>query len=463
MFFEFLHRRLVELQNVQITLAQLQPSNYGTMSAIILHLMRFIMVTPRISHKFLRQALQHLQFRTISDRFGMFFLHKLKIKEGLLEDILSEDTQEVRLTYAKALTKKKAQPAHPHKMDDANDRKAYPWGPSPSWTRIQELLDTEPESFLRKWKPDSNWKEPNHQQCTDLFILFTRDLWLSLAEGFASLALLPKPKTLEEAMQSWTVPKIKQILGEHYCRFTACAHGLTGKLPPNLQNHTSFLSRRTTFFPDVLVEISGKSIWKPYTQNHGYISKYHNYIKEWRDEEVMQLNEDLDMIFSHLQCLPPSTSHSIWTATRGKVIFVTNSTYYKVESVGGTRQADDYNERPKRPQASIPQLKKRLHKEHSGGSVMASQGTTKTKEKSKKSRGRRQPPQNAIVTKKASTSTRKQVNVPLAALQNLRSRKKPPQEMEGMEADEEGDSEDDEELSGGEDEWSSKVDKLGNP
>jgi hypothetical protein len=422
-FFQFLSRRLVELRNVQLHLAHLQPSNYGIMTAVILHIMRSVMVTPRITQSFLGVALRDLRFNTIMNRFGMFFLHDLEIRTGTLKELHPEDTPAVLHAYArslKSLKKKTLTNAQPHKRVTVSDEREFPWGPNPSWTRIQQLLDTEPESFLLQHLNNS-WKNPTHVQCELLFIQFTTELWLSLADSFVSAGMLPKPKTLEDAMGTWTVTNIQAVLGETRCRFLASANGLEGKVPSKLRRQPSFLARRSIFFPDPTIQFPEKSIWKPYTENQGYISTYFNYLKEWSTEEVTQLQNDLDNIFSHLQCLPPSTlsGNSIWTASHGRIVFIANPRHYRVKGIGGNTQPTGYNTGPKRPQASVPQLARRLHQQHH----MGSNSKIRLQDHRQSKKWRKPPVRKPVDKQPDKTKTRsKTTNIPLAALKNLRSK-----------------------------------------
>lgn len=381
------------------------------------------MVTPRITHTFLTDALRDIRFNTVMDRFGMFFLHDLKIKEGKLKELVMEDTPEALHVYGKALRRKAPLTVRSNQVNPINQRELFPWGPNPSWTRIQRLLTEEPVAFLQTWVLEVDWEKPTHLQCELLFVQFTCDLWLSLAEGFSSLALLPKPRTLEEAMQTWTVEGIFEVLGQERCRFLASAHGLEGTVPSNLRKQISFRERRTIFFPALAVKFPQNSIWNPYMQDKGYISKYHSYLKDWEEEEVQELQDDLDNIFSQLQCLPASVALGkpgdvIWTAALGRISFVANSKYYRIREIGrGLTKTNDGG--PKRPQASVLELEKRL------GQVPKKDRRTRTHLKSEKFKKTRVPPtrQKGGVESKEDRETRgkgKQA-IPLAALKSLRS------------------------------------------
>ena len=367
----------MELLNIQLHLAVLRPPNYGILSGIILHLMRHVIVNSRTTHTFIQDAFRDLCFIPIMERFGMFFLHQLNIKAGTLKEISQEDTPDVIHAYGKSLKKSLAPPPRPHQVTAANHAQMYPWGPKPSWPRVQQLLDTEKAAFIQKWEFSPESMEVSKLQSELLFVQFTCDLWLSLADGFAAPGVLPKPKTLAEALCSWAVSSVQDILGADGCRFLASADGLTGKIPPNLKR--SFSESRQIFFPHPTVEIPQKSIWFPYTTGTHYISTYHHYLKTWDEEEVQDLHNDLDHIFSHLQCLPSSTmsnksNHSIWTSSMGKVVFVSNPKYYQIQEIGAHAMRTNDGKRSKQAQASLAVLEQQLQ-EQKGGVTKEEKGT----------------------------------------------------------------------------------------
>lgn len=327
-------------------------------------------------------------------RFGVFFLHDLKHINGILvlKDLPDEDPPEVKKLYGGSLKPKAVKkPNRPHQVTQAEERREFPWGADPSWTRIRQLLDTEPEGFLTKWELDGTWAEPQQFYCEILFVKFTRQLWLGLGESFVAYGRLPNPSTLQDAMEAWTVPNVQEVLGRDSCHFFPSCHGLTGHIPPNHHHkQKSFEERRAFFFPGIGVEIGNNSIWRPYAED-GYIYDYHNYLKEWDDEDINQLHKDMDAIFGQLQCLPLGVSSEIkgkqriWAANSSRVNFITNSKYYKIKEVGkgGRRQQSG----PKRPQASSAALKRRLQEEN--GDVVVG---ARTRRKSEKTLRKRKPP-----------------------------------------------------------------------
>jgi hypothetical protein len=441
-FFKFLTRRLVELENVQLHLARNRPTNYGTMSSVVVYLMRHIMVTPQVKHTFLRDALRDLRLDSVMERFGIFFLHDLKLRNEVLclRELPTEDSAEVIHLYGASLKKPtKTIADRPHQLVRV-PQQGYPWGADPSWPRIQQLLETEPLDFLGKWKLDDNWTRPEQFQVMELFIEFTTQIWLSIAESFAPIGTLPTPATLDDAMETWTVSEIHSILGSDYCRFLPSSNGLQGKLPPNQKQQPSFSQRRTIFFPPSTDDIPENSIWHPYTQSPRYIFHYHQHLNNWKDDQeaIDQLHKGLDDIFGQLQCLPLSVLDNnkklIWCATSGKINFISNSKFYRIQSVG-SGAGQPRSQVPKRPQASKGVLQKRLI-ERLGGQIQK-QARNKTRRKSAKTLRKRKPPTRKEKGKQPTAKASTQKKDPLVFQRVTRSKARLARE-EGQESTDSG-------------------------
>ena len=127
---------------------------------------------------------------------------------------------------------------------------------------------------------------------------------------------------------------------------------------------------RFIFFPSLDVNIPKDSIWSPYTCNGAYIDLYHGYLGHWSKDDVHELDEQLDIIFSNLQCLPASKAPDargtvIWCSTGGKIQLITNSAFNPIQEVGGrdhVRQAG-----LRRPQTTSRQLEARIQSTHGAG------------------------------------------------------------------------------------------------
>jgi hypothetical protein len=114
----------------------------------------------------------------------------------------------------------------------------------------------------------------------------------------------------------------------------------------------------------------------------------------WKNDQeaIDQLHKGLDDLFSQLQCLPlavhSSKNNSIWSATSGKINFISNSKFYKIREVGNASWPKA--RAIKRPQASRGVLQKRLN-ETLGGQVQRL-ARKRTRRKSTKTLKKRKPP-----------------------------------------------------------------------
>jgi hypothetical protein len=61
--------------------------NYGTVTAILTHVVQHVCITPIVMNSQLNQDLKDLRFDAISVRFGCFFLHDLDLTNGYLPPV----------------------------------------------------------------------------------------------------------------------------------------------------------------------------------------------------------------------------------------------------------------------------------------------------------------------------------------------------------------------------------------
>jgi hypothetical protein len=342
------------------------------------------MVTPQVTHKFLQDAIRSLRFDGIMNICGIVFLHDLEVRSCKLREIDRKDPAKLVALYG--YKNKRAEVVRPLQITKTFERETFPWGPAPSWQRIQELLKTECSTFMRTWEFNPEVESSPYQK---LFKVFTRDVWLSIGSHIIDANKLPNPRSLEEAMRAWTPHAIETTLGKDQCHFLPSAHGLAGKYPKNIQSK-SFVQMRHIFFPGLDVDIRTDSIWSAYTHPGAYINIYHHYLTNLEDDDIMRLTDYLDQIFSNLQCLPASKSPDtrgtkIWSTVKGKIQFVTNSSFYRIQEVGG--RIND-NGAPIRPQTSSRQLEERIRNVHGGSKV----SKPRVRPKSFKTRNKRNPP-----------------------------------------------------------------------
>jgi len=101
LYFRFQIRHMKELQNAQTHLSKYRPANYGTIMAVLMHMLCHILHSPVAQTRYLRDALRDLQFYKVMDTFGTFFLHELDLEKAVLPlYIEQEDSDECLLAMS---------------------------------------------------------------------------------------------------------------------------------------------------------------------------------------------------------------------------------------------------------------------------------------------------------------------------------------------------------------------------
>jgi hypothetical protein len=325
--------------NLQRLFSLQRPLNYGTISTLLIHLMRHVMVTPRVTHNFLAKALRDVRFEEVMMAFGVFFLQELDLEKGLLPDVQEEDDFEVERAYGKSIDKapkKQKTPKYPYlALTKHALEKEYPWGTSIPWKLLEELLSTVPDQFLQPVEFDGS--NLNLQESIFLFIQFSEEIWLSAHSHYLKSGQCPEFHTLQDAINMWTVDGLKTFVTDFI--ILPSGHGLPGCPPRQAQSQQSFEDRMSIYFPSPSVVSSRQtSLWKHYSHHMAYLDVYHKHLKELDAEKGRLLDSDLRLIFSHLQCLPTAAGdkkpHVVWQAHHNKLQFVANSRYYPISEIG---------------------------------------------------------------------------------------------------------------------------------
>ena len=357
----FIRQRLAELGNVQLLLSKIQPSNYATLTCIIMHLIRSVPRNPLEKSGFLRDALVDLQFGPVVEHFGMFFIHDFDFTRGFIRGIDPEDSAE-----AKQIMKHVAR-AQPDTIENSCPTEIFPLGHAPSWAEISKTMSYDPELLIRPWVWEEGWGVD--YTASSAFIKFTVDMWLSINPSILR-GDTPHPTTLQEAMETWTVSNLKSLFS--HCTF----------IPHNYNLHGHIHGRRTKGLPDMVdvffphadsapVQAREESVWMPFIRS-GYIAEYNQMLGGGvnREHAEERLRQNLRMIFEGVQCLPlslPSTEKSwgkIWDVFHGSVRFLTNPIYYRLEEIGPP--ANRYRRQGCRVKANAATIEARLAEEHRG-------------------------------------------------------------------------------------------------
>lgn len=367
-FFKFSSRRFIELHDLHCKLALTRPDNYGTLSALILHLMRAVMVTSSNVPSYVQSALNRLYQGGVMERFGFFFVDDLDPNDMDCIDINlgAKDGCDVIRDHKAALAARcsaKTKQAGGIQLMESHMTADYPWGETVSWEMLQRLCKQQPVEFLSKFnfhQPEIEAESVPLNDIENLFISFTRETWLGIHEAFLPAGVRPCPNNLEDSMQVWTCQEIMARLGGR-CTFIPTTYGLEGA-PKAKDLEVSFGALRSLFFPAPDQSLKANTIWEGYSEQNGYIWRYWEVLEMYDDEpdKVHALHQGLDQIFERVQCLPQSKSNSnIWHATQGSVCFIINPCYYRIRAISTT--AKNSNLGPQRPQVTKAELRKRLN------------------------------------------------------------------------------------------------------
>lgn len=328
------------------------------MSLIIGHLLRYSLVTPRIKDIIITKVLRDLRFEEVLMGWGAFFLHDLDLKKMKLHAIPGEDPTELIKTYKtpfEQVPKEKEPPAL--KLSGQRASEDYPWGETVTHLRLMELITTVPDQFLKTpvHTPSGSLK---HRDSSPIFMSFTHQIWFLLSDQFSTTLQGDIPGSLEDAMDVWTVRGVRKILGN--ISVLPTYDGLLIRQRGKMKPKEIFGNRRKIFFPPP-DELEGSPL-QPFTHhNIYYLWSYCRILETQTEEQIENLNHDLDLIFSTLQCLPASVceqkKHTIWKTHNGKLEFVVNALYYRAKGISLEKETLVH----RRGQLNALAFRKKLH------------------------------------------------------------------------------------------------------
>ena len=364
LYFGFQIRRVKELQNVQIHFSKYRPANYGTITGLLMHMMRHIPHSPAPQMDYLKDALRDLHFMKKMDKFGTFFLHDLDLQKAFLPDIAQADTDECllamsRLTSLKQIKDKRDMVAMVVENEEPTEQ--FPIGNAPTWDEIALTMAHNPKLLMSKWAWDHKWATGS--TAGHLFLQFTTDYFLTLSTEVVNDAHLPKPKDLKGAMELWTLPSLMALLKD--VSFKPSNHGLLGKVPG--RRNPSFKDMVDLFFPGPDVNIRENSVWRPFL-TRGYIREFHQTIHSMTEDDISSLLRALGRIFGRIQCLPNAVTCTqkscgrLWEQWDGGIRMLTNPVFYKIEMVGKAKRKG--TARGKQVKAGKAIIEARLDEQH---------------------------------------------------------------------------------------------------
>jgi hypothetical protein len=398
-WFRFLSLRLIALNQLQLQLFRLKPPNYGILTSINMHLIRSTLITPICTTGYLQEALYSLHFNaertTLTQRFGMFFLHTLDYDTGYIPEIEDEDTPETDRVMG-LNKKRKAKKSAPLQIAEADiDPDTYPLGLSPAWFEIVKMLEDNPGSLIRPWIASQELPAVS-MKAAELFIGMTNDLTRhSLNPAHLKSKLTLQISTIEDAMQFWTVESFQT----HFlsCQFKASNFGLRGARTGPAQS--SFQDMAIIFFPPLQTVFNPSSVWGPFSRQ-GYISIYHKELQRRSLEKQDELFQELNAIFRRLQCLPVASAcgsgarqqGKLWTTSDGAIEVNTNPRFYRLREIGDPVKAK--RRVALRIKYTNKVIESRLIAGYKGIPIQLSRRIAKLQDKAGQAKMKRQPPLN---------------------------------------------------------------------
>ena len=363
-YFKFQIRRMKELQNTQIHLSKYRPANYGTITALLMHMLRNIPHSPVARTGYLRDALRDVHYDKVMDEFGTFFLHELDLEKAVLLQIEEQDTDECvlamgRLKSVAKIKEKRAMEEAVMAIEEPTEQ--FPIGNAPTWEEILSTMARNPTLLMSEWVWEERWD--TRSTAGRLFLQFTIDYFLTLSTDILRNATLPTPKNLEEAMELWTLRSLMRLFKD--VSFKPSNHGLVGNVPG--RRNPSFKDMVHLFFPDPELNIRERSVWHPFLSK-GYIREFHETIYPMTEKDSASLLRNLGKIFGRVQCLPNAVACTtkacgrLWEQFEGGVRMLTNPIFYKIERVGKAKRMN--TARGKQVKASKVIIEARLDEQH---------------------------------------------------------------------------------------------------
>jgi hypothetical protein len=356
-FFGLLRRRLTDYQSLHDDCFNARVPNYRTMSLVIGHLMRYVIVTPTATEVDLLQTMRELRFQEVMNTFGIFYMDISLINLSCSE-IPGEDSPLLINKFKTPFLPKSPSKQKISRLALVASRlsQQYPWGDTIGIRQLQELINTCPSQFLA-WPAFLTEDDMKHPDSAGIFRAFSIQIWLLSRDYFHAIPGDINVSDLTAAMKVWTVEGLKDRCQHISLQPTFNAIEAVGKLP-----QTSFLGRRSHFFPDEN-EVGAHPCDGYLVSDTSYLSMYHKALSLGGDDARMKINDDLERILALLQCLPASSKD------RGKIViwkvgsddclqFIVNSSLYRAKWVS----ARSVHSQPRpRPQLTQAMLRKKLN------------------------------------------------------------------------------------------------------
>jgi hypothetical protein len=352
-----------------------------------------------------RNALYLLRYQANITQQGMFFLHELDLTLDSCHPELPEkdDLLVIQRIGVPLQEKRKTFTAIQQAYRDVE---RYPIGNQPSWRLVTQTIQKTPWILMKSWEWPQELENINPMQhvqsfAAHIFVQFTQCIWMSLHDAW-SAADINEPEllqSLKDAMNCWSLESMYQKITK--CQFTACNSDLGGAVPG--RRHMSFQNRRLVYFPKEDENPPLPGLWTTMTQEPGYLFQYWEWCRGHTATDIAEVDDILDKILSHCQCLPSSRREEDggqpWEVFQGSIRIITNPKTYKIDAIGTGRGSRKARSAPAvRTKGSMLQKLLQLHgvgrDQLKQAQYIQRLATKKLSRKSFKARNKRKPPKN---------------------------------------------------------------------
>ncbi|KAG8916492.1 hypothetical protein FRC01_003117 [Tulasnella sp. 417] len=185
-WFTLLEQRVIAIRDAQVQMSKKPGENHGTITGIMMHLLRCVMVNPQYVPDFVKDNLRNIRFEETISGHGAFFAHSLQLEIGYLSDIDAKDNDKVRtfMGLKKGAGQRKQRTMSSNVVENISSPD-LPLGAQPSWEKIGNILAVNPQRFLNPYV----YKEDHNigSNAKELFIKFTSQVWFGMKDAFLTV------------------------------------------------------------------------------------------------------------------------------------------------------------------------------------------------------------------------------------------------------------------------------------
>ncbi|KAG1718941.1 uncharacterized protein EDB91DRAFT_1066083, partial [Suillus paluster] len=335
-WFEFMKRRVREIQRTQIAIVKKNPPNLGILTGLLNHMLRSTTSTPIIYDFHVRESLALLEYRNVLETAGMFFLQEFDVGSDACLDAVQQ-VDDVNVLAIMGVNAKAQRDRAVGRLESFQSTEPeledYPLGRKPTWNRLKAVVASSPATIMRPWAW-SSWLSNTGLSVGRLFIMFTKHVWLMLTPEVLK-GIRPHPNSLQEAMKCWTITSVDDTLAAvTFEASNAGLHDHTGVTPGRMGPRSrAFVDRCSLFFPDPDAPHKNNTQWSTLWEGDGYIAEFHRITATMGEDQRTLLKQGLTEIFSDIHCLPASGTR-VWTQRNDAIVFMTNPAFYKIDCIG---------------------------------------------------------------------------------------------------------------------------------